>query len=385
MQVAEGAQGGEDDSSHRPASLTFEVHVAFIGTRGVPASYSGFETCVEQVGRRMVERGHEVTVFCRSGHYIERPSTYLGMNLVYLPAVRQKHLETLSHTALSALRLPKRTALVCMGVGNAPVVRSLEARGRRLVFNVDGADWQRDKWGRFARWYLRTCERMAALGRSTVIADAEAVRKYYRDEYGRDTVVVRYGAVPPADRGTETLHRLGLEPRCYLLFVGRLVPENAPHDFLEGARLSGVDAQAVVVGDAPYSESYKAGLRASAPAHAIFTGYQFGPAYQQLSANAGLYVLAATVGGTHPVLLEQMAAGNAILARETDSNREVLGDAGLYWKAPDELAELLRAVWPDGKRRTAMGEAARDRAAERYSWEDVTSRYLDLCEASLAG
>src|SRR5579864_141473 len=226
------------------------MRIAFIGTRGVPASYSGFETCVEQVGRRMVERGHEVTVFCRSSHYPERRSEYLGMQLRYLPAVREKHLETLSHTALSVLRLPRDTAIVCMGVGNAPVVRWLELRGRRTVFNVDGADWQRDKWGRFARWYLRTSESMAARGKSIVIADAKAVQDYYRREYGRGTELVPYGADPPADRGTEALERFGLMPGEYVLWVGRLVPENAPDLFLEGMRLSGIDAPAVVVGDA---------------------------------------------------------------------------------------------------------------------------------------
>jgi glycosyltransferase involved in cell wall biosynthesis len=96
-----------------------------------------------------------------------------------------------------------------------------------------------------------------------------------------------------------------------------------------------------------------------------------------------LFVLAATVGGTHPVLVEQMAAGNAILARETESNREVLGDAGLYWKTPQELADLLRTVWPDGDERRRLGEAARRRVEESYSWETVTRQYLELCERSL--
>jgi glycosyltransferase involved in cell wall biosynthesis len=360
------------------------MRVAFIGTRGVPASYSGFETCVEQVGRRMVERGHEVTVFCRSSHYRDQPDQYLGMHLRYVPAVRQKHLETLSHTALSALRVPGGTALVCMGVGNAPVVRWLEIRGRRVVFNVDGADWQREKWGRFARWYLRTCESMASRGRSMIIADAKAVQDYYRKIYGRDTQLVAYGADAPADTGTDALHRFGLESKGYLLFVGRLVPENAPGDYLEGVRLSGVPAPAVVVGDATYADAYKRSLRATAPPNAIFTGYQFGRAYQQLSAHAGVFVLAATVGGTHPVLVEQMAAGNAILARDTDSDREVLGDAGLYWNTPAELAELLRALWSDKNRRLQMAECARQRARERYDWEEITSRYLELCERSLA-
>ena len=359
------------------------MRVAFIGTRGVPATYSGFETCVEQVGRRMAERGHEVTVFCRTSHYADRPAEYRGMRLVYLPAISQKHLETLSHTALSALRLPRDTAIVCMGVGNAPVVRYLELFGRRAVFNVDGADWQRDKWGGLASRYLRSSERMAARGKSIVVADAEAVRRYYRDEYGRESELVAYGADPPADRGTETPAKFGLKAGAYLLSVGRLVPENGADDYLAGARLAGIDAPAVVVGDASYADEYKAGLHAEAPANAVFTGYQFGSAYQQLTAHAGVFVLAATVGGTHPVLIEQMAAGNAILARETESNREVLGEAGLYWDTPGQLAEVLREIWPDPDRRSELGAAAKRRAEERYSWEQVTARYLELAEASL--
>ena len=360
------------------------MRVAFVGTRGVPASYSGFETCVEQVGRRMVERGHEVVVYCRSMHYPKRSSEYLGMRLRYLPAVKQKHLETLSHTAFSSVSLHRDTAIVCMGVGNAPVVRWLEMLGRKTVFNVDGADWQRDKWGRVARWYLRTSERLAAKGSSIVVADAEAVQRYYRDQYGRDTELIPYGADPPADRGITALEKLGVQLGNYFLWVGRLVPENAPHDFLSGVRLAGIEAPAVVVGDASYADDYKRSLRALAPSNAIFAGYQFGSAYQQLSAHAGVFVLAATVGGTHPVLVEQMAAGNAILARETESNREVLADTGLFWSTAEELANLLREVWPDQARRKALGECARLRALERYNWEEVTTRYLELCKRSLA-
>jgi glycosyltransferase involved in cell wall biosynthesis len=270
-----------------------------------------------------------------------------------------------------------------MGVGNAPVVRALEVAGRRTVFNVDGADWQRKKWGRFASWYLRTTEGLAARGKSIVIADAEAVRRYCQEVYKRATELVPYGADPPEDRGTGTLEKFGLKPACYLLFVGRLVPENAPDLFLRGVRLAGIDAKAVVVGDASYADEYKASLRASAPQGVVFTGYQFGSAYQQLSRHASMFVLAATVGGTHPVLVEQMAAANAILARDTESNREVLGEAGVYWDTPEQLAELLKELWPDVARRRALGHAARVRAEQRYSWEEVTSRYLELCERSL--
>jgi hypothetical protein len=310
------------------------VRIAFIGTRGVPSSYSGFETAVEQIGRRMVVRGHDVTVFCRSGHYRERPGEHRGMRLAHLPAVPQKHLETLTHTGLSALRLPAGAAVVCMGVGNAPVVRMLERAGRAAVFNVDGADWQRGKWGALASRYLRWCERLAAGGRSALIADAEAVRAYYRERYRRECHLVAYGGDAPRDRGTGTLRELALEPGGYVLCVR-------------------------------------------------FAGYRFGRAYEQLSAHAGVYVLAASVGGTHPVLVEQMAAGNCVLARDTESNREVLGATGRLWRTPEELAACLRELWADPAERARLGAAARARAERRYSWERVTDAYLELCAVSL--
>jgi glycosyltransferase involved in cell wall biosynthesis len=353
------------------------MRVAFIGTRGVPAGYSGFETCVEQVGRRMVERGHEVVVYCRSMHYAKRLTEYSGMKLRYLPAIKQKHLETLSHTAFSAFQLPRGTAIVCMGVGNAPVVRYLELRGRKVVFNVDGADWQREKWGRFSKWYLRTCEGLAAKGRSVVLADAEAVRSYYQRTYDRDSELVRYGADAPSDLGTDVLQKFGLQPGTYLLWVGRLVPENAANDYLEGVRQAGIDAPAVVVGDASYAERYKEALHAMAPSNAVFTGYQFGSAYQQFTAHAGMFVLAATVGGTHPVLVEQLAYGNAVLARWTENNAEVAQDAAIYFHDLPELERGLAAVTTD----PALVDAKREQAKERaraFSWDEVTDSYEAL-------
>jgi glycosyltransferase involved in cell wall biosynthesis len=138
--------------------------------------------------------------------------------------------------------------------------------------------------GRVARWYLRTSQSLAAGGSSLVIADAKAVQDYYRREYGRETELVPYGADWPADRRTEVRERFGLKPGGYLLWVGRFVPENAPDQFLEGVRRSGIDAPAVVVGDSSYQNEFKQTRRANAPANAVFTGYQFGSAYQQLTA-----------------------------------------------------------------------------------------------------
>lgn len=355
------------------------MRIAFLGTRGVPARYSGFETAVEKIGERMVSLGHEVTVYCRQPQFRDLHS-HRGMSLRHLPAIRQKHLETLSHTALSAMQSRTHDVLICMGVGNAPVVRWLEATGSTVLFNVDGADWQRAKWGVLASRYLRFCEGLAARSASTLIADARVVQSHYREMFGRDSTFIPYGAEPPADTGVEILEELGIGMRPYILFVGRLVPENGAHDVISAASRADLPGAAtVIVGDAPYSEAYIDELRQKASLNTIFAGYQFGIQYQQITSHPWVFVLAASVGGTHPVLLEQMAAGNCILARDTASNREVLGPCGLYWQTVDELAEHLKDVWKHPEKRTEYAESGAERARHLYSWDAVTAAYIDAC------
>ena len=327
----------------------------------------------------MVAQGHAVTVFCRQSHAQARPASLDGIDLRYLPALRGKHVETISHTLLAAAAAARHDAVVCMGVGNAPVVRLLELAGHRTVFNVDGADWERAKWGRGAAAYLRAAEVMAAHSRSIIVADAEVVRLHYLEKHHRETRLLAYGATPPADTGMAALQRLGVEPRAYALFVGRLEPENGADDFLAGVARSGVDLVPLVVGGVTYPGEYVDQLHTTAPSNAVFAGFQFGADYQQLTSHAALFVLAAKVGGTHPVLLEQMAAGNCILARDTPANREVLGDAGFYWDTPADLATRLADLRDSPAEAARLGAAARERQRLRYDWDEVTAGYLELC------
>lgn len=361
-----------------------------LGTRGVPAAYSGFETCVEQVGKRLVARGHEVVVYCRSGYrpHPNPPSQagegkmreYLGMRLVTLPSIRTKGLDTLSHTALStlwALRRDRPDAALIFGVGNAVFCRFFRRSRVGVAINVDGADWARLKWGPIGRRYLRWSERVAVNTAGAVIADSRAVAAYYKEHYHADTTFIPYGAEVPLESGTETLRRFNLEPRRYLLAVGRMVPENGFHDLIGAYAAVQPAMPLVIVGDAPYSEDYQRRLREMAPASVIFTGYQFGTAYQELSAHAYAFLFGAQVGGTHPVLVEQLAYGNAVLARWTESNAEVAQDAAIYFHDLPELEYGLAAVTTD----PALVDARREQAKERaraFSWDEVTDSYEAL-------
>jgi len=360
------------------------MRLAIVGTRGVPASYSGFETCVESVGKRLAARGHNVTVYCRPGRTGKASGTYLGMRRITLPDIPTKGLETLSHSLLSTVHATmalRPDAVLVFGVGNALFCPVFRRFGMPTAINVDGTDWQRKKWGRLARRFLRWSEGISSHA-NAVIADSRTVAAYYNENYRVPTVFIPYGADVPPNPGQAALNKFGLAPRRYLLAVGRFVPENGFHDLIEAYRAVKPDMPFVIVGDAPYSGDYKRRLNAMAPAGVIFTGYQFGAAYHELSAGAYAFLFGAEVGGTHPVLVEQLAHGNAVLARWTESNQEVMDTAGVFFRDSGELAARLGELVHDPERVTQLQTRARQRAA-LYSWDRVTDEYEALLEKLL--
>ncbi|MCB9883188.1 MAG: DUF1972 domain-containing protein [Planctomycetes bacterium] len=360
------------------------IRISFFGTRGVPATYSGFETFVEELGSRLaVHDAYDVTVYNRRHHCGNVGASYRGMRIVTQRAIATKHLDTITHTARSvwhALRRRPDVAVMC-GVGNAFFAAMLRMLGVHVIFNVDGSDWKRDKWGTWAKRYLRFCEKLAARSADVLIADARTVRDHYQETWGVHAPYVAYGGGLEHTDAHDVLDEFELESKRYVLFVGRLVPENGAHRLIEAFRRVDTDMQLVIVGDAPYSEEYKERLYDLGDGRIVFTGYQFGEAYRQLSSHAFLYVLASNVGGTHPVLVEQMSLGNTVIAHDTPANVEVLGDAGFIYggEGRDEgvsaLADALARFIEHPEITIELGERARKRAEERYSWRAVTDDY----------
>lgn len=366
------------------------MRIAFLGTRGIPASYSGFETCVEQLGQRFVRRGHEVTVYCRTHHVKYEGTHYKGMRLVRLPTIRNKYLDTIVHTFLSSLHALTQRYDVALYfiVGNSPVTWIPRLVGTRTILNVNGLDWKREKWPPAAKRYIRFTEFLATKLPNAYLTDSTVVQDYYDERYGSRPEYIPYGSeveiAPPGD----TLARFGLEPRKYVLFVGRLVPENCAHHLIEAFRGLDTDLKCVVVGDAPYAEEYIASLKASAQddPRIVFTGYVFGPGYHELGSNAYIFVETSGVGGTHPALIEAMAFGNCVVAHNTAENLEAMGDAGFAYDGVvggDGLRDVLRALLADPDKVAEYRVRARRRAETAYSWETVTDAYESLCHQVL--
>jgi len=358
------------------------LRIAMIGTRGVPAHYGGFETAVEEVGARLVDRGHQVTVYCRRVEGDEPLASFKGMDLVHLPALRRRSLETLSHTALSVTHLaahPVDVALV-FNAANAPLLPGVRARGIPVATHVDGLEWKRAKWGAGGQAYYRRAEALAVRWSDALIADAVGIQDYYRERFDADTDLITYGAPVITGGGDPArLAELGLAPRGYHLVVARFEPENHVDVIVEGYAASRATRPLVVVGSAPYSDAYTQRVRALADDRVrLLGGVWDQDLLDQLYAGSLTYLHGHSVGGTNPSLLRAIGASTAVTAFDVSFNREVVGVAGRYFSTPDDVAALVEEAEADPGATADRGRASGLRAA-LYDWDRVADGYERLC------
>ena len=367
------------------------LRIALVGTRGVPARYSGFETCAEQLGARLVERGHHVRVYCRAHHSPYPDRLYRGIRRITLPTLRHKYLDTIVHAALSSVHaLTQRFDVALYFIaGNSPVAWIPRIVGTRTVLNVDGLDWKREKWPPVAKQYLQVAERLATRLPNACVTDSHVVQAYYRERFRENPIYIPYGSELDRRAPGETLKRLGLIPGRYVLFVGRLVAENCVDHLVDAFPRVHTDFKCVVVGGASYADDYIRLLhdKAKADPRIVLTGYLFGEAYQELGSNAGLFVETSGVGGTHPALVEAMAFDRCVVANDTAENLETIADAGRSYSgsggAP-ALAAVLQELLDHPDVMAELGGAAGRRARQHYTWDGVTDAYerlfRELCE-----
>ncbi len=357
------------------------MRIGIIGSRGFPALWGGFETVAAELAPRLVERGHDVTVYCRPRYSLpSRPVTHQGVQLRYLPALYTKSLESLSHETLSAAHALRANYDVLYVLGFRASFLYLAARvaGIPVVMNTDGFDWQRRKWGRLARTYLRLGEAIGCRwAASHLICDSQALQPYFREEYGRNTTFISYGANLFESKEPSIVEQYGLTPGEYFLVVARVEPENNADLIVRAFAQVETDKQLAIVGGVNYESSYVQELQQSADPRVKFLGGIYEPGHiEEIYANSYTYIHGHEVGGTNPALLHAMGSGCCVAALDVPFNGEVVGDAGLLWRKSEEdlrrrLEELLER--PDLVK--ALQARARERVRVHYSWETIADEY----------
>ena len=358
------------------------LSVALLGSRGIPGRYGGYETLMEELSVRLIARGFRVTVYCRSHSTPRDLTNWRGAELVVLPTVRTKYLDTPVHTFLSCLHAASAgyDAALVVNSANALFVPLLGVGGIPVALNVDGIEKRRAKWGAFGRAVYAFSERLACVVPDALVTDAEVIRRHYLERYGAESVPIAYGVDPRPPAETGVLEKLGITPRQYFLYVSRFEPENNPHRVAEAYARVGGDLPLVMVGGAPYAGRFIASFTRGADPRILFPGPIYGEGYRELLSHALAYVHATEVGGTHPALVEAIGLGRAVVANDVPEHREVAGDVGIWFRAgePGTLAERMDWVRGHPEEARALGRAAAERAARLFSWERVADQYAGL-------
>lgn len=360
------------------------MKIAILGSRGYPYVYSGYETFVSELVPRLTAKGHELTVYCHSQLFTDRPKEVNGVKLVYIPAIEHKILSQFSHSFLSTLHVMFRgfDVILYVNSANGPFGLFTMAAFKKTAINVDGLEWMRPKWKGLGAKYFHFSSLLSTKLFTKVITDSDRMHDIYKKEFNSESEVIAYGATPEFSEKPELVSHFGVKPGDYYLIVGRLIPDNNSDIIVKGFEKSSTTRKLVILGDVPYKDEFADRVKSTTDNRIIFPGYvKDKQILKELYANCYAYLHGHEFGGTNPTLLKALAYGNCILALDTVFSREVLlnDKHGLYFsKNPESVTEVIDFIDKNEPEAEKFRKISRERITSHYTWEKITDQYEKL-------
>lgn len=348
-----------------------------MGIQGVPATYGGFESLVDNLLGDNCPEDVKYTVFCSGKDMPERLPEYKGATLKYIP-LKANGIQSVPYDVVSMCRCLKGyDVILVLGVSGGiflPVFHLLNSK--KLIINIDGQEYKREKWGRFAKWILRISEALAVKYADVVVADNKGIQDYVTEVYHKPSTLICYGGdhtirEQKPEFVDATLEKYGLEKGKYAITVCRIEPENNSAIVLDA--FSKTSNTLIYVGNWDHSE-YAMSLRKK---YSKYKNIKMVDAIYDLDvlhalrSNARMYVHGHSAGGTNPSLVEAMFFGIPIVSYDVVYNRETTEGKAYYFKNADELREIA-------KRTDLDGSGMKEIAERRYRWEIISAQYSDL-------
>jgi glycosyltransferase involved in cell wall biosynthesis len=364
--------------------------VRILGTHGIPANYGGFETAAENVARFLVGRGWRAVVYCQVPETSDgkiQEDVWEGVERVLVPIRRDGWLGT-SQFDLLTIRHALKHRDLCLTFGYNTAVFNVMQKLARIpnVINMDGIEWSRARWGKARQAILWTNERIACWIGDELIADHPEIRNYLLGRApARKITTITYGAPTVLDASANVPEALGLQPGSYLTLIARPIPENSILEIVRGFSARPRPADLAILGTyLPEEDEYHRAVMSAASPQVRFLGGIYEPErVQALRFHSRGYLHGHTVGGTNPSLVEAMGAGNPVIAHDNPYNRWVADSAALYFRTEEDVDAAVTRLTEDDALAARLGEAARTRHAEEFTWEHVAGQYEALLRKTL--
>lgn len=370
-----------------------QLNIAMLGHKRIPSCEGGIEVVVEELSTRMVEKGHTVTCFNRTGHHVagakfdaKEMKNYKGVQLKSVFTIDKGGLAAMSSSVSAAVRAAfgKYDVVHIHAEGPAAMAWLPKLLGKRVIVTVHGLDWQREKWGKgFASKYIHFGEKIAVKFADEIIVLSSGVQEYFMNTYGRKTQFIPNGVNEPKIRAAEQItERWGLEKDSYILYLGRIVPEKGERYLIEAFRKVKTNKKLVIAGGISNTAGFGKELRdlAAGDDRIIFTGFVQGRIKHELYSNPYIYTLPSDLEGMPLSLLEGMSYGNCCLSSDIPECADVVEDKAVTFRKSDveDLRKKLQMLCDDERMVEKYKSEAMDFILKKYGWNDVVDKTIEL-------
>lgn len=370
-----------------------QLNIAMLGHKRIPSREGGIEVVVEELSTRMVEKGHKVTCFNRSGHHVagaefdqKDQKSFKGVQLKSVYTIDKGGLAAMTSSVSAAIRASfgKYDVVHIHAEGPAAMTWLPKLCGKRVIVTVHGLDWQREKWGKgFASKYIHFGEKMAVKFADEIIVLSSGVQQYFKENYGRETKFVPNGVNEPKLRAADEItKKWGLEKDGYILYLGRIVPEKGERYLIEAFKKVKTNKKLVIAGGISDTAGFGKELHdlAAGDDRIIFTRFVQGRLKHELYSNPYIYTLPSDLEGMPLSLLEGMSYGNCCLSSDIPECAEVVEDKAVTFRKSDveDLREKLQMLCDDEQMVEKYKTTATDFILKKYGWDDVVDRTVEL-------
>jgi len=366
------------------------MKIAFSAVKNIMRG-GGIEKYTSELGSRLVQRGHEVTVYTMR-HYGDVPERYLGMRIVSVPSFAAPCLQKLSCSATAAINSSwKKKYDIVHFHSFAPGAFAWlpRLRGAKCVLQLHSLEWKRKRWGTVGSSVVKILEKLALSQSHINTAVSRTQCAFYRTHRGIEMQYIPTAAdVKPKTEASE-IFRLGLEPNTYILFACRLVPEKGAHYLVSAFRRLDTDMKLVIAGDAQGAVEYRKKLieLAGGDSRILFPGFVEGRLIEELFSHCYMYVQPSEVEGLSLSILEAMSYGHCCLVSDIPENLEAIGDAGFHFmnRNIDDLTDRLCCLLEHSEDVASVNIGAKERIRQHYSWQSISEQIEKLYLSILNG